>query len=148
MNRSDYLIEAVIEGLKNVRERGSYKEDNDSYKEDAWRASLADNNLNEEEGNRWDEHRNGYLAACLANSAERSAEGFRDNPNLKERTADIYLGKHDRAKAVFSREYENDEDEIIHNHVLVEHTRDNNHLEGVQRMASAYFSFTNSEQDE
>lgn len=148
MNRSDYLIENVIEALKNVRERGTYTEDADKYGEDAWRASLQDSNLNEEEGNRWDEHRNSYLAACIANSSERSADAFRDNVDLRERNVDIYLGRHDRGRAVISREYENEDDDVVNNHVLIEHIRDNNHLEGVQRMATAYFTFTNNEKDE
>lgn len=148
MNRNDYLADAVINTLRSIREQGTYKEDRDVYNESVWDASCAENGLDQAEGNRWDEHKNSFLAACIANSTERSGDGFRDNSELRERTVEVYLGKHDRATAVISRDYEDDEGETIHNHVLVEHQHTNNHLEGVQRMASAYFDFTNSEVEE
>ena len=148
MNRSDYLAEEVINKLRNIRERGNYSEARDVYNEENFNASCAENGLDIAEGNRWDEHKNGYLAACIANSAERSGDRFRDNSDLVERNVEVYLGKYDRATAVISREYEDDEGEIIHNHVLIDHQHTNPHLEGVQRMSSAYFNFTNSDVDE
>lgn len=150
MNRNDYLSESVLATLNSIRNRAhnSHSEDRDVYDEDDWRQSLSSHGLDEEEGNRWDEHRNAYLAGCLANSAERSGDRFSENSELLERNVDIYLGRHDRASAVFSREYEDDEGEVIHNHVLIDHMRDNNHLEGVQRMATAYFNFTNAVETE
>lgn len=143
MNRNDFLVDAVIGTLRNIRERAQHSEDRDVYDESNWRASLAEHGLDEEEGNRWDEHRNSYLAGCLANSSEYSGDRFNQNSELLERSVDIYLGRHDRVQAVFSREYEDDEGETIRNHILIDHKHDNNHLEGVQRMASAYFDFTN-----
>lgn len=148
MNRSDYIQEAVSKALKLAREEAISKEDHDEYNEALWRKSLQENDLDEEMGNQWDEHRRSYLAGCLASSAEISGDRFQNNLDLKERNADIYLGRHDRVRAVFSREYVDEDDETVNNHMLIEHTSDNNHLEGVQRMATAYFSFTNSAREE
>lgn len=145
MNRNDYLTDIIIETIKLVAPMVKVKEDQDDYGIDAWQASIKARDLDEEAGNRWDDHRNEYLASCLANSSEHTGDHFRDNPELRERSVNIYLGKHDRAKAIFSREYEDDEGETINSHILVDHVHDNNHLEGVQRMATAYFSFMNTD---
>lgn len=148
MNSSDYIKEAVSKALRGVKESVLSKDDHDEYNENAWKKSLLENDLNEEDCNRYDEHRNSYLAGCLAHSAEVSADKFRSNPDLRERNVEIYLGRHDRASAVISREYEDDEGETINNHILIDHTRDNSHLEGVQRMSTAYFSFVNTNEEE
>ena len=148
MNRNDYLSDIIIETMKNVTEGVKRTEDKDVFDEGPWKKSLEDNGLDEEAGNRWDEHRNGYLASCLASSSEYTGDRFRENPDLVERSVSIYLGKHDRATAIISREYEDDDGEVINSHILIDHQHDNNHLEGVQRMATAYFSFTNSDADE
>ena len=148
MNRSDYLSDIIIETMKKVTSTAHSQEDKDEYDEASWDRSLEDNALDKEVGNRWDDHRNEYLAACLANASERSGDRFANNPDLIERKVSVYLGKHDRANAIISREYEDDDGETINGHILIDHQHDNNHLEGVQRMSSAYFSFTNSGTDE
>ena len=145
MNRNDYLVDAVVATLRSIREQAQHSEDRDVYDENNWRASLAEHGLDEAEGDRWDEHRNSYMAGCLANSAEYSGDRFNENRDLLERNVEIYLGKHDRVSAVFSREYDDEDGETIHNHMLIDHKHDNNHLEGVTRMASAYFDFINIE---
>lgn len=148
MNRNDYLVDSVVGTLRAIRERAQHSEDRDVYDESNWRASLAEHGLDEEEGNRWDNHRNEYLAGCLADAAEYSGDRFSENRELLERTVDVYLGKHDRVTAVISRGYEDEEGETINNHILIDHKHDNSHLEGVQRMATAYFDFTNTETEE
>lgn len=148
MNSSDYILEVVSSALRRSKESVVTKEDNDSYSEAAWKQSLHENDLDEEQGNKWDDHRNTYLAGCLAASAEISADSFRNNPNLRERNVDIYLGNHDRATAVISREYDDEDGETINNHILIDHSRNNSHLEGVQRMSTAYFSFVNVNEEE
>ena len=100
MNRNDYLSDIIIETMKNVTEGAKRTEDKDVFDEGPWKQSLEDNDLDEEAGNRWDEHRNGYLASCLASSSEYTGDRFANNPDLIERKVSVYVGKHDRAFAV------------------------------------------------
>ena len=148
MNRSDYLTQIVAQSVSRLRESGTVRDDRISRGRDDYAGYLKEQGLDIETDDKYADTRNDYLAGCLAADSERSAEMFRDNEDLKEVNVDVYLGKHDRVRAVISRDYEDEEGETIHNHLLVEHSHDNNHLEGVRRMATAYARVTYVDQED
>lgn len=148
MNRNDYLNDAIVSRMNEVRETGAVSEDRVSRNREAYSTYLAGLNLDIDTDDRYADARNDYLATCLAIDSERSCEMFRDKEELREVNLDYYLGKHDRVRAVISREYDDDEGETVYNHLLVEHTHDNPHLEGVKRLAAAYARVTYVDQND
>ena len=148
MNRSDYLTDTIVSRMNVIRERAQVREDRISRGREGYSEYLNERGLDIDTDDRYADVRNEYLATCIASDSERSAEMFRDNENLKEVSVDYYLGKHDRARAVISREYEDEEGETIYNHLLIEHTHDNPHLEGCKRLAAAYARVTYVDQED
>lgn len=142
MNRSDYLGEAITHRMNEIRDAAKVKPDSIHRDRDGYAKYLSGCSLDIEIDDQYGEARNNYLATCLASDSERTGEMFRDNESLKEVNLEYYLGKNDRVRGVVSREYESDDGEPVHNHLLVEHTHDNPHLEGVRRLASAYARVT------
>ena len=142
MNRNDYVGDAIVRRMNEIRELAQVKPDSIHRGKESYSKYLQGCSLDIETDEKYGDARNDYLATCLASDAERSGEMFRDNEALKEVNIDYYLGKHDRVRGVVSREYEGDDGETVYNHLLVEHTHDNPHLEGVRRMASAYAKAT------
>ena len=148
MNRYDYLTDAIVSRMASLREKASAKEDSITRGRDQYTEYLVERGLDINTDDEYADARNEYLASCLAVDAELSAEMFRDKEELKDINLKYYLGKHDRVQAVVSREYEDEEGDTIYNHLLVEHTHDNPHLEGVRRLATAYANVTYVEQGE
>ena len=148
MNRNDYLTDTIVSRMNDIRNSANVRDDRISRGRDEYAGYLAGRDMDIETDDRYADARNDYLATCLASDSERACEMFRDNEDLREVNLDYYLGKHDRARAVISREYEDEEGETIYNHLLIEHTRDNPHLEGCKRLASAYARVTYIDQED
>ena len=148
MNRNVYLTDTIVSRMNDIREQAVVREDRVSRGRDAYSTYLSGRELDIETDDKYADARNDYLATCLASDSERACEMFRDKEELREVNLDYYLGKHDRVRGVVSREYEDDDGETVHSHLLVEHTHDNPHLEGVKRMASAYARVTFVDQND
>lgn len=148
MNRSDYLSPAIIAQMNAVRDRANVEPDRITRGIDGYNAYLKDLGLDPEVDDQYSEARGNYVATSLASDAERSAEMFRDNEDLKEVHLDYQIGRHERVRTIVSREYENDEGDTENCHMLIEHNRTNTHIEGIQRMAHAYAKITFVDQED
>lgn len=148
MNRNDYLTDTIVSRMNDIRNSANVRDDRISRGRDEYAGYLASRDMDIETDDRYADARNDYLATCLASDSERACEMFRDNEDLREVNLDYYLGKHDRVRSVVSRDYEDEDGETVHSHLLVEHTHDNPHLEGVKRLAAAYARVTFVDQND
>lgn len=142
MDRNDYLVANVVAAMSTMKPARRRGEDTLVRTDDDLAEHFEQDGKNIDTYNEYVESANSYLAAAIAKDGEEVSSMFTDNEDLKEVNIEYQLGKHTRVRGIVSREYEDDNGDTIHNHLILEESRENSHIDGVRNMLTAFAAAT------